>query len=237
MDGFSYTNIFDTKGIEYLIIIAFLLLIIPVWILMNRPLKLKVRIRESIGALSGHILRIPQGLFFSRYHTWAFLEPSGMARMGADDLLMHITGDVQLKMMCAKGEQISKGEVIARFLQDGKELSLISPLSGKVTGINGAIMKDSRLMSDDPYDKGWIYRIQPEKWHEETRSCYLAEDAKTWMINELARFREFVLDTASGFTQASQTHPVLQEGGELADHPLADMPVEAWHEFQQRFLE
>ena len=33
MDGFSYTDIFDTKGIEYLIIIAFLLLIIPVWIL------------------------------------------------------------------------------------------------------------------------------------------------------------------------------------------------------------
>ena len=39
MDGFSYTNIFDTKGIEYFIIIAFLILIIPVWIIYNRPVR------------------------------------------------------------------------------------------------------------------------------------------------------------------------------------------------------
>ena len=36
MDGFSYNNIFETKGIEYLIIIAFLLMIIPFWIIINR---------------------------------------------------------------------------------------------------------------------------------------------------------------------------------------------------------
>ncbi len=52
MDGFSYTNIFDTKGIEYLIIIAFLVLIIPVWILINRPLKIRAGIGETLGALS-----------------------------------------------------------------------------------------------------------------------------------------------------------------------------------------
>ena len=33
MDGFTViSNIFDTKGIEYLVIIAFLLLLIPFWI-------------------------------------------------------------------------------------------------------------------------------------------------------------------------------------------------------------
>ena len=36
MDGFTYYNIFDTKGIEYLFIIAFLILLIPFWIIINK---------------------------------------------------------------------------------------------------------------------------------------------------------------------------------------------------------
>ncbi len=32
MEGFTYTNIFETKGIEYIIIICFFLILIPFWI-------------------------------------------------------------------------------------------------------------------------------------------------------------------------------------------------------------
>ena len=39
MDGFSYINIFDTKGIEYLVIIAFLVMIIPFWIIINKEVR------------------------------------------------------------------------------------------------------------------------------------------------------------------------------------------------------
>ena len=41
MDGFSYYNIFDTKGIEYLVVIAFLLLLIPFWLALNKQVKIK----------------------------------------------------------------------------------------------------------------------------------------------------------------------------------------------------
>ena len=64
MDGFSYNNIFETKGIEYLIIIAFLLMIIPFWIIINREASIKSQIRNAIGILSEGILRIPQGTSF-----------------------------------------------------------------------------------------------------------------------------------------------------------------------------
>ena len=92
MDQFTYTDIFDTKGIEYLIVIAFLLLIIPFWIRLNRPLKLRTNLIETAGALTAGILRIPRGLFFSRNHTWSQLDGSGLARIGMDDLLLHLTG-------------------------------------------------------------------------------------------------------------------------------------------------
>ena len=39
MNQFVYSDIFDTKGIEYIVVISFLLLIIPIWRLLNKPVK------------------------------------------------------------------------------------------------------------------------------------------------------------------------------------------------------
>ena len=36
MEGFTYVDIFATKGIEYLLVIVFLLVIIPFWMFLNR---------------------------------------------------------------------------------------------------------------------------------------------------------------------------------------------------------
>ncbi len=187
MDGFSYTDIFDTKGVEYLIIITFLLLIIPVWYFFSRPVSVRAGAREAGRILSARILRIPGGVFFSRYHTWAFLEPSGMAKIGADDLLLHLTGDVHLENLCSTGDRITKGQPIARIVKDGKSLEIASPLSGEITGLNGSLSGLEGLINDDPYGKGWILRIKPGKWQAETGSCYLAADALTWLNNELVR--------------------------------------------------
>ena len=55
MDGYSYNNIFETKGSEYLIIIAFLLMIIPFWIIINKEASIKSGIRNAIGILSASI--------------------------------------------------------------------------------------------------------------------------------------------------------------------------------------
>ena len=49
MDGFSYSNIFATKGIEYLIIIAFLILLIPFWIAFNQKAR---KILKTSGIFS-----------------------------------------------------------------------------------------------------------------------------------------------------------------------------------------
>jgi glycine cleavage system H protein len=68
MDGFNYNNIFETKGIEYLIIIAFLILIVPFWIIINKQSAIKLQARKALGILSANILRIPKGLFYRRIH-------------------------------------------------------------------------------------------------------------------------------------------------------------------------
>lgn len=236
MDGFTYTDIFDTKGVEYLIIIGFLVLIIPFWILLNKPLQLKNTFRRAFGVLSESVLRIPQGLFYSKNHTWTQLEKTGYAKIGLDDLLMHITGPVEVTKYLPLGEKICKGDVIAEIDQDGRRLRIASPISGEVQSINVDLMKNTQLLNEDPYGKGWIYKIKPMQWVADTSSCYLAEEATKWTKQELARFKDFMAMTIQKHSQQTAI-AMMQEGGELIDNPLSGMPGDVWKAFQTEFLD
>lgn len=235
MDAFSYNNIFDTKGIEYLVIIAFLVLLIPFWIFLNKRAKNRMKLDQSFKGLTLNTLQIPQGLFFSRFHTWTYLERSGVAKVGLDDLLVHITGEVKLTRGLEAGDKIKKGDFLAEIAQNDKSLRIYSPISGEVVEMNPLLDKNPDLMNSDPYLKGWIYKIRPTSWVTDTQSYFLAEDASMWARQELARFKDFLSESMAKIS-ADPTSVVLQDGGELRDQPLSDLPKEIWSEFQDDFL-
>jgi len=235
MDGFSYNNIFETKGIEYLAIIAFFVLLIPFWILLNRQAKNKRQLQKSLGSLTPNLLQIPQGLYFSRYHTWTHLERSGVAKVGLDDLLMHITGEVKFRRLLDSGERIKKGDFLAEIVQKGKLLKVYSPISGEIVEANALLSHNPEILNEDPYQKGWMYKIKPTSWVADTHSYFLAEDASLWAKQELERFKDF-LARSIGKYSPDPSALILQDGGELRDQPLSEFSDEVWQDFQQDFL-
>jgi glycine cleavage system H protein len=235
MDGFSYYNIFETKGIEYLAIIAFLVLLIPFWVLLTRQRKITRQLQENLGILTANILRIPQGVYYCKNHTWAHLEKSGAARIGLDDLLLHITGEVTIKELRQPGEIVQKGDALAELDQNGRRLKILSPITGKILD-NNLILQDSPdMLREDPYGKGWIYKIKPSGWVNETRDYLMAEDATAWTDKELQRFKDFLAVSVKKYS-AGPAMVVLQDGGEILDNPLMEMPKETWDDFQKDFL-
>lgn len=235
MDGFSYHNIFETKGMEYLAIIAFFLLLIPFWIILNRRVKTGRQKRKSPEILTADSLQIPQGLFFSRYHTWAHLEKSGVAKIGLDDLLLRITGEVKFSRFVNSGEKIRKGDFLAEMIQKDKILKIYSPISGEIVEANPMLKDSPELINQDPYIKGWMYKIKPVSWVADTNSYFLAEDATSWSVKELERFKDFLAASIGKYSPDSSL-VVLQDGGELCDHPLSEFPNEVWQDFQHDFL-
>jgi glycine cleavage system H protein len=213
MEGFSYSDIFATKGIEYLVIITFLALLIPFSIILNKQVKITRQLQKALGILSAKILKIPQGLFYSRNHTWMFMERSGAATVGLDDLLLHITGEVKFNMMKKPGDTISKGELLTEIDQNGKLLSIVSPLSGKILNTNALLNEHPGMLNEDPYGKGWIYKIKPTNWIADVKSCYFAEEASLWSEKELVRFKDFLANTMKNHSPDAAM-VILQDGGE-----------------------
>jgi glycine cleavage system H protein len=235
MDGFSYLNIFETKGLEYLIIIAFLILLVPFSIMLNRKVKRRRQLNQAIGILTNGVLKIPRGVFISRNHTWVHLAKSGTAQIGLDDLLMHITGEVKVNYLKTAGEAVDKEEIITELMHDGKMLKVCSPISGKIAAVNTQLREEPWKLNEDPYGAGWMYRIEPANWKAETSSYLLADAAAGWSKNELLRFRDF-LATRMPKYNPDVSMVALQDGGELLDHLLADMPEGMWREFEQEFM-
>lgn len=235
MDGFTYNNIFEMKGIEYLAIVAFFAILIPFWVILNKEVKVKSQIHKRVGGLSPNSLLIPQGLFFSRFHTWTHLEKSGVAKVGLDDLLVHITGEVSLNRLLDSGERIKKGDFLGEIVQNDKRLKIYSPISGEIMEPNSLLTKNPELINEDPYQKGWMYKIKPTSWVADTQSYFLAEDASLWARQELERFKDFLAESIVKYSP-DPSSVVLQDGGELRDQPLSELPNEVWQDFQQEFM-
>ncbi|WP_430972461.1 glycine cleavage system protein H [Sunxiuqinia rutila] len=235
MDGFTYTNIFATKGIEYLAIIGFFLLLVPFWMLLTRKSKTSGQEQLTGRLITASTLRIPHGIFFSKFHSWAYLEKNGAAKVGLDDLLLHLTGEVSITHLKQPGEKVQKGEWLTQINHNGKSLRIFSPISGEIKQMNELLAEEPGLMREDPYRQGWMYQIKPSNWKADTNAHFLAEDASNWAAQELSRFKDFLsASVMKHLPDPSQV--VLQDGGELVDHPLAELPPEVWHDFQENFL-
>lgn len=235
MDGFTYHNIFETKGIEYIVIIAFLILLIPFWVVLNRRPRIAARIRETLGVLTAGILRIPQGLFFSKNHTWAFLERSGNAKIGVDDFLLQVVGNVSVSQMKSPGEKLKKGDILAEIDQNGKRLSILSPISGEVVSANTSLQEAPGMLNNDPYEEGWLYAVKPSDWKGETAACFVADAASKWFKAEVTRFKDFLATSLSKHSPEPSL-VALQEGGEIRRNVLSELDKDIWDDFENAFL-
>jgi len=235
MDGFSYVDIFDTKGIEYIVVIMFLLLIIPYWRALNKPVRVRQRQVAQPGILTEKLLKMPAGLLYSMNHTWSLMERNGMARIGIDDLLLHLTGGSELKNVVSPGTMVHKGDRIAEIGKNGRRLSIKTPVSGEVSSVNTLFAEDPLAINDQERGKDWIIKVRPSEWKKETDGFIMGEEARKWSKYELERFRDFAAGWMSS-QEVDQNHVILQAGGELVDNPLSEMPSEAWTDFEKIFL-
>jgi len=230
MDGNSYVDIFATKGLEYLMTILYICLIIPFWILLNK--KSRKYVVDKIRTLTLNILKIPKGIFFSKNYTWSFLQKDGNAKVGINDLLQHFIGKVKINNLKKEGDIIKKGQVITLINKDNdKLLKIYSPISGRIIKNNYRLEENSELLNN-PYDDGWFYIIEPDNWIKDTNNYLLSENAINWFSNQITYFKDFLSKNLS-----MDNNMALQDGGELIDNTLSELPSDVWNNFQKEFLD
>jgi glycine cleavage system H lipoate-binding protein len=181
-------------------------------------------------------LIVPAGLYFDKTHTWAFMEQNGIVKIGVDDFLQHLTGNITRIKMKNPGDKVKKGEPVLSIIQNGKQINLYAPISGIIREQNKKLETDSSLINNSPYTEGWIYKIEPTNWLRENQLLFMAEKQKQFIKNEFSRFKDFLAATLNTDTE-KYGQIILQDGGEVRDGILSDLGPEVWEEFQTKFID
>lgn len=227
---------FPAWGILLLAALSVILLV--AFVRFKRKQKASV-VSEDIAitpALNVNSVAAPAGLYYDKTHTWAFMEKDGQVKIGIDDFLQHITGQLTQVKMKAAGEKVRKGEKIFTIVREGKQLEIYSPVSGYIRNYNEELLENPEKLNTSPYSDGWVYQIEPANWLRETRFMFMADKFRDWLDDEFTRLKDF-LATSANSSSLVYNHIILQDGGELTDNVLADMEPEVWEDFQTKFID
>lgn len=179
---------------------------------------------------------VPSGLYFDKTHTWAFMEQDGMVKVGVDDFLQHITGDITRINMKKDGTRVQKGEQIMALVQNGKHLDLYAPVSGIIREHNAVLETNSGIINTSPYKEGWVYRIEPSNWHRENQLLFYADKYRQYLTQEFTRLKDFMSAVLTAGNK-EYSHVILQDGGEMCDGILSQMGPEVWDDFQTKYID
>lgn len=191
---------------------------------------------EIAPLLIEQAVNVPNGLYFDKSHTWAFMEQDGNVRIGIDDFLQHITGKLTKIKMKETGEKIRKGETIMSIIQDGKQLNIYAPISGTIVSHNELLYNDTAIINSSPFFKGWVYQIEPTNWLREAQFMLMGEKYREWLRDEFVRLKDFIASAVKS-NELAYSNVVLQDGGELSDNVLASLEPKVWEDFQTQFID
>lgn len=62
----------------------------------------------------------------------------------------------------SEGEGVDEDQVIGTIETDDGPLDIYSPIEGTVIEVNQGVIDDPSLIQEDPYEEGWLVRIEAE---------------------------------------------------------------------------
>ena len=62
---------------------------------------------------------------------------------------------------------------------------LLSPVSGKITQVNDAVLERPDLVNEDPYDEGWMAIIEPTDLEKDLTQLVTGDQAIDWLKKEI----------------------------------------------------
>ena len=119
--------------------------------------------------------RFPTDLFYSAAGVWVRFE-GRRARVGLSDFTQQRNGDVAFAEPKEPGTRVPAGDEVAIVETIKVNLSIPSPLGGKVVEINGELLTAPEIINQDPYGKGWLAVLEVEDDEAARRGLKTASD-------------------------------------------------------------
>ncbi|MDZ4132624.1 MAG: glycine cleavage system protein GcvH [Dethiobacteria bacterium] len=103
--------------------------------------------------------KIVDGLKYTRKHEWA--RPEGnTAVVGLTDYAQDKLGEIVFVELPDMGAQVEAGKGSAIIESVKAVADLYAPLDGTVVEVNEDLLDQPEVINSDPYEGGWVYKIE-----------------------------------------------------------------------------
>jgi glycine cleavage system H protein len=103
---------------------------------------------------------IPKKLKYSRTHEWV-RQDDDILTVGITDHAQTMLGDLVYVELPEPESNVETGHECAVVESVKAAADVYSPVSGEVIEINEALLEHPQLINEDPYGKGWLFRVRP----------------------------------------------------------------------------
>ncbi|MBT8136938.1 MAG: glycine cleavage system protein GcvH [Gammaproteobacteria bacterium] len=103
---------------------------------------------------------IPGDLNYTESHEWIRKDESGGITVGITDHAQASLGELVFVEVPEVGSELSAGDACAVVESVKAASDVYSPVEGVVTEVNEALADQPELVNEQPYDNGWIMRLE-----------------------------------------------------------------------------
>ena len=104
---------------------------------------------------------IPADLKYAKSHEWAKPQPDGTVLVGITDHAQSALGDLVFVEVPKAGRKVNAGEACAVVESVKAASDVYAPVSGEVVEANAALANAPETLNQDPYGKGWMFKVKP----------------------------------------------------------------------------
>ncbi len=121
------------------------------------------------------IFKVAIDRYYNSEGLWAQLDGNRI-RIGISDFTQQRSGDVAFAEIKPVGTVLAVGAEVATIETIKVNISLTSPVTGKVVEVNPDMETAPEAINQDPYNAGWLAIIEPTDW-ETDRAALLDAQA------------------------------------------------------------
>lgn len=111
---------------------------------------------------------LPGDLLYTDEHEWLRRENDGSVTIGITNHAQEALGDLVYVELPEVGADADVGGEMAVVESVKAASDVYAPISGSIVAVNEALADDPEKINSDPYEDGWIVRMQPADPIDET---------------------------------------------------------------------
>lgn len=107
--------------------------------------------------------RVDSACFYSSEGVWVRIEGK-RARLGLSDFLQQRSGDIAFVEVKPEGTVLEFGDEFSTIETIKVDISLTTPVSGKVINVNPVLEATPEIINQDPFGEGWLCELELNAW-------------------------------------------------------------------------